>query len=67
MENYINENSFGSDCPSNWAEIAAFLNEIIRERGIEDDHVAVNDLWESYCNGEIDGAPVPLAEETELE
>lgn len=57
MKNLITMDSFGSECPANWEEIADFLNAIILERGIEDDHDAVNDLWEEYCNGDIKGAP----------
>lgn len=64
MENWITVESFGSDCPENWEEIAAFLNAIIRERGIEDDNAAVNDLWEEYCTGDIPGAPEPIEQTT---
>ena len=31
---YITVESFGSECPENWEEIAAFLNDIIDQRGI---------------------------------
>ena len=57
MENWITADSFGSEIPANWEEIADFLNNIIRERGIEDDHNEVNELWEAYWNGEIPDAP----------
>jgi len=40
--------SFGADVPENWEEIASELNEKIVERGIEDDDVAQNELWEEY-------------------
>lgn len=53
----ITADSFGSEIPANWEEIADFLNEIIRERGIEDSVTEQNDLWEEYWNGEIPGAP----------
>jgi hypothetical protein len=56
---YITAESFGSECPENWEEIAAFLNDIIDQRGIADDHDAVNDLWEEFCRGDLDGAPAP--------
>lgn len=59
MENWITVESFGADVPANWQEIADHLNGIIAERHIEDDHAAVNDLWEEYCNGDIPGAPEP--------
>lgn len=65
MKNYINMDSFGSDCPTNWEEIADFLNDIIRKTGIEDDHDAVNDLWEQYCNGEVFAAPEAVYDEPE--
>ena len=56
-EYYITVDSFGAECPENWEEIAEFLNAIIDERGIANDHDAVNDLWEEFCRGELDGAP----------
>ena len=57
MENWITVESFGADVPENWEEIADFLNGIIRERGIEDDHAAVNELWEAFWQGEFPYAP----------
>jgi len=48
MANYITAESFGSDIPENWQEIADELNRIIDERGIADDHDAVNELWDEY-------------------
>lgn len=57
MTNYITTESFGSEIPANWEQIAAYLNEIIDERSIAEDHDAVNELWETYWNGEIPGAP----------
>lgn len=57
MENWINIESFGADVPGNWEEIANYLNEIIRERNIENDHNAVNELWESYWQGDFPDAP----------
>lgn len=53
----ITMDSFGSECPSNWEEIANFLNALIEERGIEDDPEELDQLWEDYCNGDIPGAP----------
>ena len=53
----ITMDSFGQFLPSNWEEIADFLNALIEEQGIEDDPDAVNQLWENYCNGDIPGAP----------
>ena len=57
MENWITVESFGADVPENWEAIAEYLNAIIRERGIEDDHDAVNDLWEAYWQDEFPDAP----------
>lgn len=57
MTYYVTADSFGSEIPSNWEEIAAFLNSLTDERGIAEDHDACNDLWEAYWNGELDGAP----------
>ena len=59
MENWITIESFGDEVPSNWEDIADYLNDIIRERGIEDDHNAVNDLWEAYWHEELPDAPAP--------
>lgn len=59
MKNWITAESFGADIPENWEEIAAYLNAIIEERGIEDDHNEVNDLWESYWQGDFSDAPAP--------
>jgi len=56
MENWITADSFGSECPANWEEIADFLNEIIRKRGIENDHNEVNELWDAFWAGRIPGA-----------
>lgn len=53
----ITMDSFGSECPENWEEIADFLNALIEERGIENDPDELNQLWEDYCNGDIPGAP----------
>ena len=55
--NYITMDSFGSDCPANWEEIADFLNNLIDERGIYDDRDELDQLWEDYCNGDIPNAP----------
>ena len=57
MEHWITADSFGSDLPANWEEIAAYLNAIIEERGIEDDLNKVNELWEAYWQGEFPDAP----------
>jgi hypothetical protein len=59
----ITMDSFGSECPSNWEEIAAYLNNIIEERGIQDDRDAIDELWEAYWHDEVKGAPAPRMEE----
>ena len=53
----ITADSFGSDCPTNWEEIAAALNQIIADRGIADDDDAIDSLWEDYWNGDLPGVP----------
>ena len=55
--NYVTMDSFGSDCPSNWEEIALALNAIIDEHGIVDDTEACNQLWEDYCSGDLADVP----------
>lgn len=58
MENWITVESFDADVPENWEEIAEYLNNIIRDGGIENDHNEVNDLWEAYWQGEFADAPI---------
>ncbi len=58
--NYITVDSFGSECPTNWEEIASALNSIIDDRGIADDRDACDDLWETYFRGELEDVPVPV-------
>ena len=76
MSSYeITMDSFGSECPENWEEIADFLNGIIEtyvdeltttdEDGAEETDwdelkYRVNNLWETYCAGELEGAPAPI-------
>ena len=62
----ITAESFGSNCPQNWEEIADFLNEIIEEK-IEADNLDYRDaldfsdeLWMQYCMGKIENAPVAV-------
>ncbi len=62
MTYYVTADSFGSEIPANWEEIAAFLNKITDERGIAEDHDACNELWEEYWNGELAGAPEAINE-----
>lgn len=78
MKNYddfqVTMDSFGSECPANWEEIADYLNAIISDwcdelttadedgMNILDEETLttrINDLWERYCAGEIEGAPEP--------
>ena len=58
MEYWITAESFGADLPKNWEEIADFLNGVIRERKIENDHNEVNELWEAFWQGEFPDAPI---------
>lgn len=57
------EDSFGSECPDNWEEVADYLNSQIAERFGElerenaDDyeyHCEADAIWENYCNGAYD-------------
>lgn len=63
--------SFGSECPKNWEEIADFLNGIIDNMdGIvdefgeltQDGRDELDRLWIRYCSGNIPGAPAPIME-----
>ena len=48
MKYYVTAESFGSDIPENWEDIARELNDRIDELGIADDLEAVNQLWDEY-------------------
>lgn len=60
---YVTVESFGSDCPVNWEEIASAMNAIIDERGIAEDRDATDALWESYWRGECESIPAPIMED----
>ena len=54
----ITAESFGSDIPSNWEEIAQYLNDIITSSSILfDDEDTANLVWENYWNGCYPNAP----------
>ena len=71
QEYHITMDSFGDTCPTNWEEIAAYLNEIIDSMDVIDEtgsltlegREAVDDLWERYCSGDIVDAPKPMFDE----
>ena len=62
MSNHITVDSFGSECPTNWEDIAIALNAIIDEREISDDRDAIDALWEDFCRGELPSVPDPVFE-----
>lgn len=51
MTGYWTEESFGSMCPINWEEICEFVNALI------DDGADGQELWESFCEGTLEGCP----------
>jgi len=73
---HITADSFGSDIPQNWEEIADYLNDLIDsalestdgafdpahdDTGLSaEGHDIIDDIWERYCAGEIEGAPAPM-------
>lgn len=74
MTNYhITEDTFGSDCPTNWEEIADFLNSLIDrtldqtpgaydpgydDSGLSaDGHDVVDAIWDRFCSGDLPDAP----------
>jgi uncharacterized protein (DUF2236 family) len=71
-EYHITMDSFGSDCPANWEEIADYLNAIIDnlpditdpDTGnlTPDGREQIDTLWEQYCAGELPDAPAPIME-----
>lgn len=55
----INEDSFGDNCPNNWAEIATTLNDKIMEKigsekpeTFEDAKEIASAIWEDFCNND---------------
>lgn len=67
MTEYYTMESFGADCPKNWEEIAAYLNNMLDERVAEDmddrDIREIADqLWEDYWNGNLADAPAASEE-----
>lgn len=73
MTNYeiFTAESFGADCPVNWAEICECLNheaeERIKRSGLNPDNPEdsrelrdlIDQVWEDYCSGELDYAYIP--------
>jgi len=57
MSYYVTENSFGSEIPENWGQIADYLNQIIDERGVENDHNACNEIWEEFWQDNLNMTP----------
>ena len=58
-KNRIDVDSFGSNCPENWKEIADYLNKRI-ENGEDPE-----ELWEWYCMGLYEDAPDAIYEEVD--
>lgn len=60
----ITGESFGSDSPVNWREIASYLNEIIQSASILFDEEDLADtVWENYWSGCYPDAPKAIMEE----
>jgi len=57
----INVESFGSELPKNWEEIARYLNDVAEEMGFET-AAEYNELWEQYWSGALRGAPEAITE-----
>lgn len=61
----ITVDSFGSDLPANWKEIADFLNGLLEEIWDKEGHddfdddfkETVEDIWDRYCSDMIPDAP----------
>lgn len=67
---YVTMDSFSADCPKNWEEIANWLNARIDSlaedlpdeltlNDVRDLDDAVANLWERYCNGELEAEGCP--------
>lgn len=53
MKAYITVDSFGSECPDNWQEIADWLNELLAIRVHESDDprevkMKIDTIWDGY-------------------
>lgn len=57
----VTAESFGSDLPFNWEEIADYMNERIMS-GDE-----ASEVWEAYWNGEYSDAPKAVTEQFDVE
>lgn len=51
--------SFGADCPDNWEDIVAALNDIVERDNIVDKDEA-EALWDKWCCHGLDGVPDPI-------
>ena len=76
---HVTEDSFGSECPSNWEEISDYLNAAIDlaleqdpdyfDPGYDDSGLSaegyevVNNIWERFCAGGFPDAPAPVWDE----
>jgi hypothetical protein len=68
---YIDMDSFGDYLPVNWKQIANALNEIIITMNIYDEfgrvsmegREAIDNLWEQFCDGSLEGIPEPIWDE----
>lgn len=60
MKRIFDEDSFGWNCPTNWEEIADFLNETVTALDIADDPEAIARLWDDYCMDRIPNAPASV-------
>lgn len=66
----ITMESFGQDCPTNWEEIADYLNARIDEmQEITDPETGdltpagrdqIDEIWAQYCEGNLPDAPAPI-------
>ena len=73
---FITKDRFGTPCPNNWEDIAAFLDDRIREEhdalgeyavdasdpsGLSDDgRAAIESIWGFYQEGSFTDCPVPV-------
>ena len=61
ITNPFDGDSFGANIPTNYEEICDFLNDYFEENGYTTKEEA-NDIWEDYCNGKIQDAPIAIFE-----
>ncbi len=67
---YFSMESFGADLPTNWEEIASWLNALLDERVTDDMddrdiREVAEQLWVDYWGGRLEAAPMAMEGDVE--